>query len=344
MGKSKIKWYGILAVTISFLLIGCSASSQKSYDSDSIHQSGAKHNMAVQENEGANQERIEEQGFADSADYGATDDVDIDTSTDANMSTGVNAEILNTNDKIIRYVDMNLETKEFDKLIDSINNQIKDLGGYIEKSQMTGRHYDSDNLRYGTIVARVPKESVDGFINNLGDIANIVEKEENVENITLEYVDIESHIAALEIEQERLLALLEKAEKLEDIVTLESRLTTVRYELQRYESQIRTFDNQVDFSTITMYIQEVRLMSQGIEEEKTLGSRIQSGLGETLYNMRRGLENFIVWFLINIPYIIIWAILIILLIFIIKRVAGKRAFKQNVQNIKPDDLPREDKD
>ena len=65
-----------------------------------------------------------------------------------------------------------------------------------------------------------------------------------MDDVTLRYVDVDSHKKALETEQERLLALLEKAENVEDIITIENRLSDVRYELENYESQIRLLDNQ----------------------------------------------------------------------------------------------------
>ena len=54
----------------------------------------------------------------------------------------------------------------------------------------------------------------------------------------------------LETEQQRLLELLETAESLDDILTIESRLTEVQYELDSKESQLRTYDNQIDYSTV----------------------------------------------------------------------------------------------
>lgn len=79
------------------------------------------------------------------------------------------------------------------------------------------------------------------------------------------------HKKALETEQERLLALLEKAENVEDIITIENRLSDVRYELENYESQIRLLDNQIDYSTVYVDISEVSRVTdtgkQGFFEE-----------------------------------------------------------------------------
>ena len=54
-----------------------------------------------------------------------------------------------------------------------------------------------------------------------------------------------------------ILELLEKAGTVEDIITIEGRLSEVRYQLEAYASQLRTFDNQVDYSTVHINISEV---------------------------------------------------------------------------------------
>ena len=66
------------------------------------------------------------------------------------------------------------------------------------------------------------------------------------ENVTLQYVSTESRVKALETEQTRLLELLENAETMEDLLTIEARLTDVRWELENYASQLRVLDNQVN--------------------------------------------------------------------------------------------------
>lgn len=236
----------------------------------------------------------------------------------------------NSKDKIIRNVNLEVETQEFDILISSIDSNINHLGGYVESSNITGRRYYSDHsMRYGSIVARIPKDRLNEFLNTVDDISNVVSRYETTKNVTIEYVDVESHKKALEIEQERLLALLEKVETLEDIITLEGRLSTVRYELESYEAQLRTFDNLVEYSTVTMNIQEVERMTAVAEKKLSVWDRIKTGFGDTMFNIGVGLQNFLVWFLVNLPYLLIWAFIIAVIVII-----GKRYFKKSkIENI-----------
>lgn len=143
--------------------------------------------------------------------------------------------------KLIRIIDISAETEDLSALTDEITARISALGGYVEaKNLYNGSNYAGYVRRSLTMTVRIPADKADEFVNRIGEHSNIVSSTEHIDDVTLQYVDTESHVKALETEQERLLALLEKAETLKDILTLEERLTSVRYQLERYASQLRT--------------------------------------------------------------------------------------------------------
>jgi len=264
-----------------------------------------------------------------SADYGKGTADEGELSNTSVISSSIPDQ--GTLDKIIRRVNMEVETQEFDDLINTIDQQINRIGGYVESSQITGqRYYYKNDNRYGNIVARIPKDRLDEFINNIYDSANVIDKNESTENVTLQYINAESHKKTLEIEQERLLALLGKTETLEDILVLESRLSSIRFELQNYEIQLRTYDNLVEYSTVALNITEVERISPVSEEKGNVWSRISTGFGDTIYNISEGLQNFLVWFVVNIPYIIIWAVIIIVGLLIGRKFYRKQYPKKNI--------------
>lgn len=220
-----------------------------------------------------------------------------------------------SNRKLVKTVDMNLETEGFDGLVENIGNRAAEAGGYVEQSDVSGRSYgDITANRYASMTVRVPADRLDGFLASVTEGANVVSKQERVEDITLQYVDTESHKKALAVEQERLLALLDQAEDLDSIVILESRLSEVRYELQNYESALRGMDNRVDYATVYLYIQEVERYTPQVE--KTAVSRITTGFSENVYVIMRGIKNFAIEFVIFTPFLLLLAF-IALIIFLI---------------------------
>ncbi|MDF2845111.1 MAG: putative secreted protein [Herbinix sp.] len=236
------------------------------------------------------------------------------------MPTG--ETVAQSQDKIIKTFFMEVETQEFDSLVTKINYDIKRLNGYIEKSNLRGKgYYNNDSVRSGSIIARIPSDQVEEFITTVSENenANVVSQEESSKNVSLEYIEAESHLETLKIEQERLFAILEKEESLDNIITLESRLSSIRYELQDYETKIRYYDNQVSYSTVTMNLQEVRKLTIVSEEKPSVASRIKNGFGDTIYNLSESGKNFFVWFVVNLPYLIIWGIILTIAALIVRK-------------------------
>ena len=240
--------------------------------------------------------------------------------------------------KLIKNVDMSVETEEYDALIPALENQVASLGGYIEEMSVSNRiyHYTNDmnlkNMRSAYMTARIPKENLDAFVSAVAQQSNVVRRYESVTDVTLQYVDLESHKKALSAEQDRLLELMEKAETVEDIITIEGRLSEVRYQLESMESQLRTFDNKIDYSTVNISIDEVEIYSPN--ETTSAWQRISSGFMNSLRGVGRGISNFAIWFIIHLPYIIVWAVIIVVIILIIRAVRRSMSKRRNVKGKK----------
>lgn len=239
--------------------------------------------------------------------------------------------------KLIKNVDLNVETEQFDALLPGLEQQIAALGGYIENmsTYSRGNSYPTDYigtkyLRYANMTLRIPKENLEAFLADMGEQTNIVSRSESVTDVTLQYVDLESHKKALSTEQDRLLELMEKAESVEDIIAIEGRLSEVRYRIESMESQLRTYDNQIDYSTVYLVIDEVERYTPG--ETASMGERISAGFMNSLRGVGRDIVDCVIWVLINFPYLVMWAVIITVLALILriiwkmaaKRIATKR--------------------
>lgn len=227
--------------------------------------------------------------------------------------------------KLIKTVNMSVETKEFDVLLENLENKVTQLGGYIENLESyNGSVYSSyKSSRNANLTIRIPQHQLNVFLDEVGSISNVLRRSENVQDITLTYVDLESHKKVLETERDRLIELLKQAQELEDILTIESRLTEVRYQLESMEAQLRTYDNRVNYSTVHLSINEVLELTPVVEE--TPWQRISGGFVDSLKNVGHGLVEFVIWFIVSIPYFVIWGVVITIIVFIIKGL--KKIFK-----------------
>lgn len=221
--------------------------------------------------------------------------------------------------KLIKTVNISAETEDFDTLVPELQRQVEALGGYIESISVydVNSYYVEDQQvkqRCANLTARVPKEKLDVFLSQVGEQTNVTSHSENVEDVTLQYVDLESHKKALLTEQERLLTLLEQAENVEDIIAIEGRLSEVRYQLESMESQLRTYDNQIDYSTVYLNIDEVRKYSA--PQSATAWQRIERGFVKSIEDIGFGIRDFAIGFVIDIPYIIFWGVIIVAAVFV----------------------------
>lgn len=234
--------------------------------------------------------------------------------------------------KLIKNVNLEIETKEFDKLTPSLEKQIALLGGYVETSELTGKSYDDNSIRRGSMIARIPNQKLDEFVSSISTLGNILSKNQNTKDVTKDYVNTESHKKALLIEQDRLLALLEKTTDLESIITLEQRLSDVRFQLESYESQLRTYDDLVEYSTVNIKYQEVKEPEKVIKTDKqSTWSKMSNKFLNSLTNVSNGFKSFLISFIGNIPYLILLAILVIIIFFIAKKISKNEKVKQVVK-------------
>lgn len=234
-----------------------------------------------------------------------------------------------TDRKLIRNVSMDVETKEYDLFMTSLEDEVGALGGYIEnmESYNGSRYSDYRVSRYANVTIRIPQEKLDAFLETMSGICNIVRRTESVDDVTLTYVDMESHRDMLQTEQKRLLKLLDQAESLEDILTIESRLTEVRYQLESMEAKLRTMDNKVQYSTVSLSVSEVRELTSVTTSEQTAWERISEGFMDSLADIGGGFAEFGIWFLIHIPQLFLWALVITAAVLLIRRRRKKKGGK-----------------
>ena len=307
-----MKKYSCLILTLlllAALLTGCGASSQATYD------------------RGFTAEAAVEAPMAAPADGAALKNSAADTGSTA----------LPENHKWIVTVNLTAETDDLDGLTAALDAKIAAVKGYVEdqnvyngSSYQNGRRYRSANL-----TVRVPADSIDAFLQDVGGLANVVRQNKRLEDVTLSYVATESRLKALETEQTRLLELLAQADNMTDLLDIEARLSEVRYEIENYASQKRLYDNQIDYATVYLAIEEVQEYTP--VEEPTLWERISKGFKDNLKGVGDDLLDVLVWFIVSLPYLVVLAVVLFLVILALRRIRHRRAVKKAVKQQNTED-------
>lgn len=246
---------------------------------------------------------------------------------EANSAGNVNDNIVLENRKLVYRVQMVIQTTGFEDSMSKINTKVSELGGYIQSSQVSGNDYGYSGGKSGSIVARVPSEKLNQFLNASKSFGNISSQSQSIEDITMRYTDVEARQKSLQVEFDRLIELVKKADKLEDVIRLEERLSQIRYELDSLKSQIKGMDNDVSYSTINMDIYEVALLESSGESK--ISDRIKSAFSKSLYNLENDIKNIIVGFFAAIPYIVVIGIILLMIFGITRRLKDKYIYKIN---------------
>ena len=220
-------------------------------------------------------------------------------------------------EKIIRTYDLQVQTKAYDETWNTVQQKVTELGGYVESSESSGQ----EGERWCSLTLRIPADQAETFLTALGEAGTIVYQSSATENVTLTYTDVQSHIDALKTEQETLMRLMEEADQLEDVLSIQSYLTDVRYELDSYESQMRVLENRVSYSTITVNIDEVERVTP--QEEKGFFAESWAKLQDTMYELGQTIRTFGIWFIGSLPVLILLGAAIAVVVVVIRKICKK---------------------
>lgn len=235
--------------------------------------------------------------------------------------------------KIIRDGNVEMETLAFENTVNGLYKLVEDKGGFIESQSMRGGRYNYSSLRYAEIVLRVPAQNFDEVMHAVESLGTVVQTNSNGTDITDQYADTESRARNLKVQETRILELIAKAEKLEEIVTLEARLSELRYQIESYENALKNFDRLLTFSRISMRISEVQRVTEVKPVPKTLGERISQAFDRAWTGFLVGTQDFAVWVVESMFVLILLAILLFILWRILRATRRRRRKEMEVLRV-----------
>lgn len=220
-------------------------------------------------------------------------------------------------EKLIYRADLRIETLDFDAAVTALERLAQSLGGFVESSNVSGNtSWQPDGTtrivdRWADYVLRVPSNRFQEAVNQAGNLGSVTSSGTSVENITSQFTDQEARKHSLEVQEERLLDMLGKAENIDTLIMLESRLSEVRYEIESIERQLRNWQNQVDYSTISVYLQEVAVYTPTATVQRSFGERMGNSLRDGWTRFVRSLENLSLSLAGALPGLVLFVIIVV---------------------------------
>jgi len=268
---------------------------------------------------------------------------DSSSSIPQEWKTSEKTEDVDDGRKLIKTFNIYAETKGFDEGLTFLDSTLTQFGGYYQSkkvdSNVTRYYYsvyssDSSATRYAYFVFRVPADKADAFVAALKGKFNVVRSEETTTDVTLSYSDVEGHLSALHAQETRLIEMMASAETLADLITLDDKLADVRYEIESYEKQLRNYDNQIEYVTIDMTLQEVK---EWTVSETTFWEELVAAVQTALEDFGEGCKDFVIWFVSAQPTFIVLGVIGLAIFFIVRGIvkgAKKRKEAKKVEESK----------
>lgn len=227
--------------------------------------------------------------------------------------------------KVIRTAELTIQTLDFDQSVTDLAALTEANKGYYETAQIeSGGYYDQYARRSAYYVVRVPKENFVSFRDAVGTVGHIYNSTEGTQNVGEEYYDTEARLETLTTKRERLLALLEKADVMEDIISLENALADVQYEIDMYTSTLRKYDSLIGYSTFTIYLNEVVKIEQEPGPQESFGTRLLASLKDGLSSFGEALQSFAFWLARNLITLVILAVIVVVVVKVVLHYRKKR--------------------
>ena len=225
-------------------------------------------------------------------------------------------------EKLVYTASVTLESEDFEAASDALHQKIASLGGII----VSENAYNLNKKGYGgrsmDMTVRIPQENYETFLAGLSDICNVAAVNRYVENLTERYYDNENRLKSYRIQEERLFAMLEKAESVTEMLEIESRLCDVQYQIEALTNTQRTIDNDVRYSTFNLSLAEVKKFTT--PEPETFGDKFKEAVGGSVERFGAFSENLLFFFIYVLPYLLCVAVVIVVVLVIVKVSKKKR--------------------
>lgn len=225
-----------------------------------------------------------------SLDAGATDRMNVGTDVlSENDAAAAEDRQASTSPKIIYTANLTLESKDYDTARAALDAALNDAGGYLESSS---EYSDVGSSRSVNLTFRVPEENYQSFLDAVAQAGNVTYKSQQADDVTTQYMDVETRLANLEAQRTRLQELQAQADNLSDLLQIETSLTDVQSQIESWQSQLDWYSNQVQQCTVYVNLSEVQNYTP--TDESFLGS-VGAAFAQGWSNFVNGLQQLAVW-------------------------------------------------
>ena len=225
--------------------------------------------------------------------------------------------LVNANKKLILTAKMNVEIQNLDEMLENLNTVINKYGAYIQSSTSN----TSGGSRQFDATIRIPSDKYEQFLEELKTNGNVSYYSEETKDVTDSYTDLEARIRSLKAQEEKVLEFYSKAESIDDLMAVESRLSDIRYEIDYLETQLKNYDLLISYSTLTLHVRETASYTQ---TSTSFGARLGRALKNGFHNFISSVEDIIIDLAYDIYGIVFIVAILALAYFIFRKIRNRK--------------------
>ncbi|ALF55169.1 hypothetical protein ACX27_23820 [Nostoc piscinale CENA21] len=198
-------------------------------------------------------------------------------------------------------------------VVNSVENSIDAVSQIIAKQQgdligLNERQPTKQNSRHtASIQLRVPQNLLESTLEELAKLGTIESRNITAEDVGDRLVDIQARLTNLRKTEANLQKIMDRAGSVRDVLSVAQELSRVRESIEQIDAQLKSLQNQVAYSTITLNL-EAAVSSNS--PQRALGSQIQetwNNSTQSLGSLTVGLLKLGIWLIVYTPYLLILA-------------------------------------
>ena len=275
-------------------------------------------NSADQYNETAGYEGdylSEGAGMARTASGKAAFLLESDGALDTGKAVGASGESAQSGEIVVlRSALRHVVSKSFDSDLMWLEDLLREYNAYFEERTITGQAEEYSRVLDASI--RVPSASLDDFLTALDDMGTVTLREERAEDITADYTDVSTRLAVLRSQLDQLNAMNETAESVSDLIAIHERATELMAEIESYESTLRGWSSQQNYSTVSLTVEE-DVTSGEDAPSASLGERMKEAFNASVEWLRTFGQNAAIFLAALAPRLAVWGPVAVIVIVII---------------------------
>jgi hypothetical protein len=304
MRKRILKWVPVYLLIMFIGLTGCSSSSKN--ESAKMSKDNAAMDSAISGNKGGTSNFSSEKSKGE--------------------QTIESGKVEVTKQMVIYQADLQLKVKKFEQTVQSLEEKAVKYGGYISQSNVAREGKEQIS---GTLTIRVPQKYFQTFLHDAeGEAVEVLQRNISGQDVTEEYVDLESRLKSKRVVEERLLTFMKNAAKTEDLLKISADLAVVQEEIETIEGKMKYLENQTSLSTVTISLYESKVIVPEIDKDQlNTWEKTKKQFMKSTNMLLAFMSGLVVFIIGNLPILIVLGILIIFGFILFKK--GKTRNKQD---------------